>query len=226
MTTSRLATRADSATKLLLALACASILAGCTQAYYSALEQVGQHKRDILRSRIEAGQEDQEAAQAQIETTYERFKAASGYDGGDFEAVYDDLNDEYERSEARAEAVSARIASIERVASDLFAEWEAEIGLYESQSLRRASAQSLRETRTRYARLIAAMKRAESKMKPVLGAFRDQVLFMKHHLNARAIASLEGTVGELESEVASLIREIEASIQESERFLAGLDEND
>ena len=70
------------------------------------------------------------------------------------------------------------------------------------------------------------MKRAESKMKPVLGAFRDQVLFMKHHLNARAIASLEGTVGELESEVASLIREIEASIQESERFLAGLDEND
>lgn len=218
MTTSRLATRADSATKLLLALACASILAGCTQAYYSALEQVGQHKRDILRSRIEAGQEDQEAAQAQIETTYERFKAASGYDGGDFEAVYDDLNDEYERSEARAEAVSARIASIERVASDLFAEWEAEIGLYESQSLR--------ETRTRYARLIAAMKRAESKMKPVLGAFRDQVLFMKHHLNARAIASLEGTVGELESEVASLIREIEASIQESERFLAGLDEND
>ena len=30
-------------------------------------------------------------------------------------------------------------------------------------------------------------------MKPVLAAFHDQVLVLKHNLNARAIASLEGT---------------------------------
>jgi hypothetical protein len=67
------------------------------------------------------------------------------------------------------------------------------------------------------------MKRAEAKMPPVLTAFRDQVLFLKHNLNARAIASLEGTFGELEGEVAALIRDIDASIQESGRFLATLD---
>lgn len=211
-------------TLLALAFAATGALStGCTQAYYSAMEQVGQHKRDILRNRIEGGREDQQEAQEQIKTTYERFKEAASYDGGDFESVYDTLNREYERSVSRAEDVTERIDSIESVAADLFREWEQEIELYGSPSLKAESRRSLQETQSRYTKLIAAMKRAESKMPPVLNAFRDQVLFMKHSLNARAIAALEGTVGEIENDVANLIREIDASIREAESFLANLD---
>ncbi|MBB85091.1 MAG: DNA repair protein [Deltaproteobacteria bacterium] len=205
--------------RLLAALVLLFAFSGCTNAYYSAMEQIGQHKRDILRSRIEAGQQDQQEAQEQIKSTYERFKEAADYDGGDFERVYDTLNSESEAAQDRADDVSERIESIEEVAADLFTEWQEEIALYSSASLKRSSEQSLRETKQRYAKLIAAMKRAESKMPPVLNAFRDQVLFMKHSLNARAIAALEGTVGEIESDVASLIRDIDASIREAESFL-------
>ncbi len=216
--------------RILMLCACLGVLGGgsitgCARAYYSAMEQIGQHKRDILRSRIEAGQEEQEEAQEQIKTTYERFKEAAGYDGGDFESVYDTLNEEYERSQARAAAVSNRIASIDQVASDLFEEWEEEIGMISRASLRDQSRQSLAETRQRYAKLIGAMKRAESKMPPVLDAFRDQVLFMKHSLNARAIASLEGTVGEIQNDVERLIADIDASIREAESFLEAFDED-
>lgn len=209
----------SSLVRLLTALLVTFALAGCNTAYYSAMEQIGQHKRDILRSRIEAGQEDQQEAQEQIKSTYERFKEAANYDGGDFERVYDGLNDEYEAAQSRADDVSDRIDSIEEVAADLFTEWQEEIALYSSASLKRSSEQSLRDTKRRYQKLIAAMKRAESKMPPVLNAFRDQVLFMKHSLNARAIAALEGSVGEIESDVANLIRDIDASIREAERFL-------
>ena len=125
----------------------------------------------------------------------------------------------------RADDVRDRITSIEQVAADLFAEWQEEIGLYQSAAIRRESERSLRDTKTRYQRLIEAMKRAESKMPPVLNAFRDQVLFMKHSLNARAIAALEGTVGEIENDVATLIRDIDASIREAERFLRELPED-
>lgn len=219
--------RARSISARLVALATAAglllALGACSRAYYSAMEQVGRHKRDILRSRIEGAREDQQEAQEQFKTTYERFAEAAGYDGGDLEAIYRELNREFERSEARAEDVSERIESIETVAADLFEEWAEEIELYESAQLRRASSQSLDETRDRYAQLIGAMKRAEAKMPPVLNAFRDQVLFMKHNLNARAIAALEGTLGEIESDVSSLIREIDVSIREAERFLAQLD---
>lgn len=206
-----------------IALLAAAMTGGCTSAYYSAMEQVGQHKRDILRSRIEAGREDQQEAQEQFKTTYEQFAEAARFDGGDLESVYNRLNAEFERSEARAEDVSERIDSIERVAADLFSEWKAEIQQYQSARLRTESEQSLRETQGRYSQLIDAMRRAESKMPPVLNAFRDQVLFLKHNLNARAVAALEGTLSEIEDDVASLIRDIDVSIREAESFLSQLE---
>ena len=199
------------------------VVTGCTTAYYGAMEQIGQHKRDILRSRIEAGREDQQEAQEQFKTTYEQFAEVANYDGGDLESVYNDLNREYKRSEARAADVTNRIASIERVSSDLFHEWEDEIEMIQSAKLRRSSEDSLRQTKMRYAELIDAMRRAEAKMPPVLSAFQDQVLFLKHSLNAQAIAALASTLGELENDVSALIRDMDVSIQEAERFLDTLE---
>lgn len=208
---------------LALAGAAGPAIVGCTSAYYSAMEQVGQHKRDILKSRIESGREEQQEAQEQFKTTYQRFKEVAGHDGGDLEATYDRLNSAYEDSEARAQDVRDRIASIEQVSADLFAEWQTEIDSMQSANLKSQSSRSLKDTRAKYAKLIGAMKKAEGKMPPVLTAFRDQVLFLKHNLNARAIASLSGSLGEIQGDVDALIRDIDASIQESERFLATLE---
>ena len=215
--------RSNTRTALMAPLVAVALLCACTSAYYGAMEKIGQHKRDILRSRIEAGRSEQQEAQEQFRTTYERFAEAARYDGGDLEAIYRKLNREYERSEARAEDVRDRIASIEQVAADLFTEWQGELETYQSRELRDRSARQLKNTRARYRQLIAAMKRAESKMPPVLAAFHDQVLFLKHNLNARAITALEGTLGEIEGNVASLIRDIDVSIEEADRFLDTLD---
>lgn len=53
----------------------------------------------------------------------------------------------------------------------------------------------------------------------MLSAFQDQVLFLKHNLNARAIASLKGNLAAIESDIAVLIREMETSIREANRFI-------
>ena len=63
------------------------------------------------------------------------------------------------------------------------------------------------------------MKQAERKIDPVLSAFRDQVLFLKHNLNAQAVASLQGELVSIESNVASLIKEMDASIAEANTFI-------
>jgi hypothetical protein len=65
-----------------------------------------------------------------------------------------------------------------------------------------------------------AMRAAASSMDPVLAQFRDQVLFLKHNLNSAAIASIEGEVVKVKSDVAKLIADMEASIAEADRFLA------
>jgi hypothetical protein len=111
---------------------------------------------------------------------------------------------------------------VENVAEALFDEWETEIEQYSSESLKRSSTQQLNDTRKDYNQLINAMKRAEKKIDPVLSAFRDQVLFLKHNLNARAISSLKSELVAVESDVASLIREMEKSIGEADAFIKSM----
>ena len=200
-------------------VACLSLVA-CRGVYYDAMERLGKQKRHILRDRVESAQDSQREAEEQFQTAYERFVEVTGYSGGDLEAIHGRLAAELESSEEKAQEVRDRIDAIEVVAGDLFAEWEAELAEIQNARLRSSSEANLRSTRTRYGTLIAAMKRAESKMDPVLAAFRDQVLYLKHNLNAKAIASLEGSVGAIEDDVEALIRDIRASIEEAESFLA------
>jgi hypothetical protein len=210
--------------RVLLAGLATLLALGCSSMYYGALEQVGIQKRHILADRIEDGREAQQDAQEQFQDAFERFKTATRFEGGELEATYRALAGELEDSEARAADVRERIASIEAVAGDLFEEWEGEIGQISRADLRQKSSAQLRSTKTRYAKLLAAMKKAERKMEPVLVAYRDQVLFLKHNLNASAIASLEAQAAGIQSDVDALVRDLTASIKEADAFLATLEQ--
>ena len=197
-------------------------VSGCETAYYGTMEKLGYHKRDLMVNRVESARDAQEDAKEQFESALEKFSSVLQFDGGDLEDKYDQLKAAYDRSSARAQTVRDRIESVEDVAGDLFDEWERELSEYSSASLRRSSARKLSQTRQQYTQLIGAMKRAESKMDPVLTAFNDQVLFLKHNLNARAIASLQTELVSVESEVNSLIRDMNASIKEANEFISAM----
>jgi hypothetical protein len=207
----------------LLVILLATTAVGCRTLYYDAMEQFGWEKRHLLVDRIEDTREEQGEAQEQFQTAFDRFKEIAQYDGGDLEKLYRRLADEQVRCERKAERVRTRIQSVEEVAGDLFKEWEAEINDISSADLRRKSSDKLQETRSRYRTMVTAMKRAEAKMDPVLTAFRDQVLFLKHNLNADAISSLEGTVSSIEDEVQELIDELSAAIHEANTFLGSIE---
>ncbi len=204
---------------LLLALVPALAGLSCATAYYKTMETFGIQKRHILVDRVEAARDSQKVAGGQFVTALERFKEVVQIDGGDLEAKYDQLKAEYDRSESRANQVTQKIASVENVAGDLFKEWEAELDQYTDQKLRRSSEKTLRETRQRYEVLIASMKRAESKMPPVLAQLKDQVLFLKHNLNARAIGSLDGVAADLQTDVDALLKDLDKAIAEANSFI-------
>jgi prefoldin subunit 5 len=197
---------------------------GCSTAYYNTMERFGIAKRDILVDRVKEARDDQDKAKEQFRTAVDQFASVVNFDGGDLERQYRKLDAEYQRCDSRAAAVRSRIASVEDVAGALFREWEAELKEYSNPDLRRSSERQLRTTQTEYERLIAAMKRAESKMDPVLAVLRDQVLFLKHNLNAKAIASLKGELIAVETDVGQLIREMEAAIAEADRFISSMSE--
>ncbi len=204
---------------LRLMISVSVILMGCSSAYYGTMEKLGYHKRDIMVSRVESARDAQEEAKEQFKSALEQFSSVLKVDGGELEEKYTQLKAAYDKSAARAEAVQERIEDVEDVSEALFEEWQTELDQYTSDSLRRSSARKLRQTKQQYAQLIGAMKRAEKKMEPVLRAFNDQVLFLKHNLNARAIASLQTELVSVEAEVNSLIRDMEASIKEADTFI-------
>ena len=212
-------TRCRILTILLLAL----LLYGCQKVYYNTMEALGYHKREILVERVEGSRDAQQEAKEQFESALEKFRTVVDYSGGDLEKIYKQLKTELERSESKAKAVKNHIRNVEDVGDALFKEWEKELEQYSNEKLLRASESKLEQTREKYTQLIEAMKRAEEKIEPVLVAFRDQVLFLKHNLNAQAVASLHDELILVEADIASLIKEMEASIAEADAFINSME---
>ncbi len=199
-----------------LALLC---LGGCQTMYYGTMEKFGVEKRDILVKRVDKAREAQQEAKEQFASALDKFIAVTGYEGGDLEEQYNILKNEYDDSLARAEDVKSRIVDVKDVADSLFAEWNEELGKYTDPNLKRASAQQLKSTQASYKKLVAAMDAAEKKIQPVLNAFQDRVLFLKHNLNASAIASLRNQKMSIEKDISALIRDMNTSITEADKFI-------
>lgn len=206
-------------TSWLMALMAAALMSGCSTVYYNAMEKLGFEKRDILVDRVGEARDAQSDAQETFRSSLARFQSVVDTPDTELKTKYEEVRDAYEDSEDAAEEVRDRIDAVEDVSQALFAEWEAELDQYESASLRRSSEQQLRETRSQYDQLIRRMHQAEARMEPVLQAFEDQMLYLKHNLNAQAIGALENELGRIRSDVDTLIRNMEASIAESEAFI-------
>lgn len=193
---------------------------GCSTTYYHAMEKVGIHKRDIMVDRVEEARDSQAAAQEQFKSALQRFDAVIRLEETDLKKAYDSLNTEYESSREAAEKVSSRIAKVESIAEDLFSEWEAELAEYQNKELRRSSKEQLKRTEQRYREMVASMHQAEASMTPVLQIFKDNVLFLKHNLNAQAIGSLQSEFANLKGEIDILIRKMNSAIELSNKFIA------
>ena len=193
--------------------------AGCSSMYYSAMDSVGIQLRDIMVHRVEKARDSQQDAKEQFKSALEQFTAVTNFKGSDLQDIYNELNDEYEDSVAQAKDVRNRIDEIEDVSDALFEEWQDEIEQYSSTSLKRNSEKQLRKTKSHYQQLIAAMNKAESKIQPILAVFKDQVLYLKHNLNAQAISALKGELTTIESNVSMLIGAMEQSINEADQFI-------
>lgn len=201
-------------------LACATfVLLGCQSAYYSAMEKVGVHKRDIMLDRVENAQTSQQEAQKQFKSALEQLSELINYDGGDLATQYEQVNDQYLASKVSAEEVGSRISAIENVADALFDEWNDEIQQYSSSSLKQKSTQKLKKTQRNYQSLIRSMYRAKDKMTPVLSALKDNSLYLKHNLNAQAIGALQGEYKTIKRDVESLVTEMSKAIEQSQRFI-------
>jgi hypothetical protein len=173
---------------LFAALVLAIALPGCGAAKNAAInlkEKFGYEKREQLVDAVKDSRDEQQEAKKQFATALDEFMAVTNAKPSELENRYRRLSSRYEKAESQAQAVRDEIAHTERVATLVFKEWQDELAQYSSPDLRRQSEVMMHDTRSQYERLISTMKGAAAKMDPVLAAFKDQVLFLKHNLTAR-----------------------------------------
>jgi hypothetical protein len=205
---------------------CLLSLSGCQsavdKAYYGMWEKLGVEKRDILVDRVEDAQDSQKHAQEQFTSALNEFSALLNFDGGELKNVYTNLSDQLEVSKESAASVSQRIDKVEAVANALFVEWKNEIEMISSNKLKRDSQRKLAETKRKYTSLLVSMRKVEKSMAPVLMALQDNVLALKHNLNANAIGALQGEFNSIKQDVGHLIKEMNAAIMQSDDFIKSI----
>ena len=197
-------------------------LTSCNTVYYAAMEQIGFEKRDLLKSAVKEARGEQKEAGKEFQDALTQLKAMTGFQGGSLETAYNKFKSEYEDCESQAKQVRSKIAESDRVASALFREWEGEINQYSNPSLAADSRTKLSQTRSRYAALSSTLHAAEATMDPVLRQFHDQVLYLKHNLNASAIGSLRGQADQIQGDLQRLLGQMNRSISEADRFIQTL----
>lgn len=200
-------------------LALVLTLSGCQSAYYSAMEKVGVHKRDILIDRVEETKDSQQESQEEFKSALERLTTLIDFNGGELQDTYNQLNDDYESSLNAANEVSTNINKVEDVAEALFDEWSDELEQYKSASLKRESSKKLAATKRQFDQLLRSMRSAESKMEPVLTSLHDNVLYLKHNLNAQAVSAIKGEFTNLKRDIQLLMSDMNKSIADSNKFI-------
>ena len=204
---------------LMFALYGIILLTSCQSTYYKTMEVFGKQKKDLLVSKVTSARDAQMDAKEQFASALDEFRGIVGYKGTMLDEKYKTLKAQYDKCESKTRTVETRIDEVKRVAKDLFREWEDELDQYSSPSLRSSSEQKLIATQQRYEKVIGAMEKARNKIYPVLNSFKDQVLFLKHNLNAQAVASLDRELDVIEREISILIREMESSMAEADAFI-------
>lgn len=191
-------------------------------AKYSAYEAVGFEKRDLFKREVSNVKEDQEDTGEAFKDALTRLKEIYNVDGGDLEKQHSKLKDSLDEAKEEAAELSARIRKVDEVANDLFEEWSAEISEIQTSDLRSKSTNQLTQTKRRYRELEEQLNRSEKKMAPVLAKLNDQVLFLKHNLNAKAIGGLKEEQGKIQADIKSLINEVNESTRQAEAFIETL----
>lgn len=187
-----------------------------------SVDQLWKEPVEILADRVEDAKEAQEETIEEFQSAMEKFKSVTNFQGDQLEEQYSILNKAYERSKDSAETISRKVDKVASAANNLLEEWKEELGNYHDAGLRRRAEQQFDQTRSRANHLISAMRAVEKRTAPVLAVFKDQVLYLKHNLNARAINSLNQERAKIETDVGNLIKEMQAAINEANAFIKTL----
>lgn len=189
----------------------------------NALETVGvKTKHDLLAERVQEIIALQEEAKQHIEVAFDALSNVSG-DANAIEIQLDEIADTYESGEGVTQDLKKQIEAVNDIANALFREWRSELRQYTNKNLRKKSAENLSDTKKQYVAVYLSMQTAYKSIEPLLGLMHDNRLYLKHNRTEKALEGFQSEVEAVGNDMASIIKNIEGSIQQSEAFVDVID---
>lgn len=201
---------------------CVLALSSCSTIYYETWDKLGKQKRDLLKDRIEDAKDEQKDLQGELKDALTQIKEIYGMKSSELERAYRKMQDSYDDAKDDADALQKRIARVETVGNDLFEEWSNEIKSYKNETYRADSKTKLKQSRERFDKMLKTMRQAEKRVEPVMTRLHDQVIYLKHNLNAQALGSLKKEMVSIEKDIHTLIADMEKSIKAGDEFIQQL----
>lgn len=208
--------------KFLIILLSFSLFSSCSTVYYNLWETLGKEKRDLLEMNMQSANEDQEDIEKEYKDSLDRIRKKYSFKEGELEQTYDRLSDDYEDIKNKQDDFSEKLKLISDIAYDLFDEWKKEARALDNKTYKRNSLRKLSSTKSSFSAVLANMKKVESRSSRILKKFHDQVIYIKHNLNAKIVGNLRTELNLLESEMTELIKEIQASRVQATKFISTL----
>lgn len=209
----------DTMKSLFVIMILATAVSSCSTIYYSFWEAFGTEKRELLRDSIKKSNDIQEDTQSELQSALDRIRSEYKFDESELERTYDKLSSDYEAIKRKSESLSNRIDKVEDIANDLFGEWKDEAEEISNSKYKKESLKKREKTMTKFGELLKSMRNVEGSLKPFLVTFNDQVLFLKHNLNAKSLGAFKTEFRSIEKELSTLSQSIKKSSKEAEDFI-------
>lgn len=175
--------------------------------------------RDNFIVAIKDANSTQDAVKAQFQNASDQFMQLINFHGGALEDKYVELQKEYLKSKELLNDFQNKINKIKKSASNLFKEWDKEIEQYSDGKIQAKSKELKDESVKQYEMIIVLMERNEQNLEDYLKILGDNVLFLKHNLNSKAVFSLREVSAELQGNINDIILDIDNSITKTNEFI-------
>jgi hypothetical protein len=177
-----------------------------------------------LVERVRGAEDEVKEAREDYAAAFTLYQRLTSPQAVELDDLSDDFADSFESCEERASDVAERLAAIREEADALFKGWNEELTRFSGDTLRKKSEAMMLDTQARAQRVLDALERVQARTQPVLLKLQDYALFFHHNPNARAIATLQDTYKDFDSEFKALEAELGRAQSEITAFLANFDE--
>lgn len=178
----------------------------------------GMPQEDLVE-RVRGAQDEVSEGREDFGAAFNLYQRLSAPQAVELDELSDDFADSIESCAARASDVAERIESVRGEADALFKGWNEQLARFSGETLRKKSEAMMLDTQARAQRVLAALERVEARAQPMLLKLQDYALFFHHNLNARAIATLQDTYKDFDSEFKALEGEFGKAQAEITAFL-------